>query len=56
MIDRAENWAEFSITFDANAIYNAVLYVKEWLWRYPKPLQVIIDNGKEFLGKELQEK
>ena len=55
MIDRATNWPEFAIAFDASAKHNAILFDKEWLCCYPRPLQVIIDNGGEFLGKEFQE-
>ena len=55
MIDRGTNWPEFALAHDKSAIGNAILFDKEWLCRYPRPLLVIHDNGGEFIGKEFQE-
>ena len=55
MIDRVTSWPEFAIAHDASAIHNAILFDKNWLCRYPRPLQVIHDNGSEFIGQEFQE-
>ena len=55
MIDRATSWPEFALARDKSAITNAVLFDKEWLCRYPRPLIVIHDNGREFIRGEFQE-
>ena len=51
MIDRATNWAEFAIILDTCTKYNAILNDKECLCRYPRLLQLIIDNVGEFSGR-----
>ena len=55
MIYRATNWPEFSLAQNASAIHNEILFDKVWLSRYPRPLQVVHDNGNEFIGKEFLE-
>ncbi len=37
------------------AKHAAILFDKQWLSRYPRPLKVGHNNGTEFMGSEFQE-
>ena len=49
MIDRGTTFPEFALAKNATAKHIAILFDKHWLCRYPRPINVIHDNGKEFL-------
>ena len=54
MIDRATNWPEFAIAKDSTALTASTLFDKVWLCRYPRPKNVIHDNGTEFSSEFLE--
>ena len=54
MIDRATNWPEFAIAKDATTITASNLFDKVWLCRYPRPKNVVHDNGTEFSSEFLE--
>ena len=53
--DPVTGWFEIVEVPDKRAITAAKLLDKVWFCRYPRPVQCIFDNGKEFLGREFQE-
>ncbi|OWY96984.1 Pol Polyprotein [Phytophthora megakarya] len=55
MIDQATRWLEIGIQADRQALTTAETFDREWLCRYPRPREVVYDNGKEFIGEEFQE-
>ncbi len=55
MVDVCNGWPEFSRINSANSIATAKAFDKNWLCRYPRPLECGHVNGKEFLGIEFQE-
>ena len=55
MVDVCNGWPEFARINSANSIATAKAFDKNWLCRYPRPLECGHDNGKEFLGIEFQE-
>ncbi|KAJ0391230.1 hypothetical protein P43SY_008411 [Pythium insidiosum] len=55
MIDHATRWLEIGIQPDKRSVTTAECFDREWLCRYPRPLQVIHDLGTEFTSREFQE-
>ncbi|GMF14430.1 unnamed protein product [Phytophthora fragariaefolia] len=55
MIDQATRWLEVGFQPDKDALTTAESFDREWLCRYPRPIQVIHDQGPEFTGDEFQE-
>ncbi len=55
MIDVCNGLPEFARIDSANSVATAKAFDKNWLCRYPRPLECGHDNGKEFLGMEFQE-
>ncbi|MGH3056092.1 MAG: integrase, partial [Gaiellaceae bacterium] len=55
MIDPATSWMEIHEIPDKQSITTSEIFDREWLCRYPRPKQVIYDNGSEFKGTEFQE-
>ncbi|OWY95652.1 Pol Polyprotein [Phytophthora megakarya] len=55
MIDQATRWLEIGIQADRQALTTAETFDREWLCRYPRPREVVYDNGKEFIGVEFEE-
>jgi hypothetical protein len=55
IIDKATGWPEFVAIRNKTSYHIAILFDSEWLCRYPRPAQVIYDNGPEFTGQEFQE-
>ena len=51
MIDPATGWFEVVRIDDAKANNIANLLEIHWLTRFPKPDEVILDRGKEFMGE-----
>jgi hypothetical protein len=55
MVDVCIGWPEFARINSASSIATAKAFDKNWLCRYPRPLECGHDNGNEFLGIEFQE-
>ena len=55
IIDQATRWLEVGVQRDKNILKTAESFDREWIWRYPRPVQVIHDLGAEFNGGEFQE-
>lgn len=55
MIDPATSWFEIAEIPDKLSETIARIVDKEWLNRYPRPLEVSFDQGGEFTGVEFQE-
>ena len=55
MADPASGLFEIVELPNKQAHTTAILLDRTWFSRYPRPMQIIYDNGKEFLGKEFQE-
>ncbi|POM81556.1 Retrovirus Polyprotein [Phytophthora palmivora] len=55
MIDLTTNWIEIAPVKDQGAKAASLALDEFWFCRYPRPLRVIHDQGKEFVGKEFQE-
>ena len=52
MIDPVTGWFEISQYENKRVISNANLVETTWLSRYPKPIEITYDSGKEFIGHE----
>ena len=55
IIDMATRWIEIATLSDRTSEGVALTFDRMWLSRYPRPMNVIHDNGKEFVGEEFQE-
>ena len=52
MIDPVTGWFEV-VQYDVNvAITIANLVETTWMSRYPRPIEITYDQGKEFIGRE----
>ncbi|GMF24808.1 unnamed protein product [Phytophthora fragariaefolia] len=54
IIDQATRWLEVGIQPDKASLTTAESFDREWLCRYPRPMQVVHDLGPEFTGVEFQ--
>ena len=54
MIDPVTGWFEGVLYDDKGAITIANLVETTWLSRYPRPIEITYDQGKEFIGRELR--
>ncbi len=54
-VDCCTNWVELQFITDKSSEEVALIFDRTWLNRYPRPIAVIHDNGKEFVGFEFQE-
>ena len=48
MQDEATTFPEIAVLQDKSMLTVAQIFDKQWLSRYPRPMQVIFDNGGEF--------
>ena len=55
MIDQATRWLEVALQQGKESLRTAEIFDREWLCRYPRPRQVVHDQGLEFTGEEFQE-
>ena len=55
MIGQATRWLEVAVQPNKESITTAESFDREWLCRYPRPRQVVHDQGLEFTGEEFQE-
>jgi transposase InsO family protein len=55
MVDSCTNWSEATPLLNHSAKHAAKKFDKAWLCSKPHPLQVVHDNGIEFIGGEFQE-
>jgi transposase InsO family protein len=55
VIDTFSRWCELIPLQDITAARVARLFDSEWLCRYPRPEQVVSDNGTQFVSAEFQE-
>ena len=55
MVDASTNWCEVARIQTASSIAVAKAVDLNWFSRYPRPLDCVHDNGKEFMGIEFQE-
>ena len=55
MIDQATRWLEVAVQPNKESLTTAESFDREWLCRYPRPRQVVHDQGLEFTGEEFQE-
>ena len=56
IIDQATRWIEVGVQPDKNSLTTAEKFDREWICRYPRPVQVIHDLGAEFTGDEFKER
>ena len=54
MIDPVTGWFEIVQYDDKRAITIANLVETMWLSRYPRPMKIMYDQGKHFIGHELR--
>ena len=52
MIDTVTRWFKITQHDDKRAILIAKLVDATWLTRYPRPMEIIYDQGSEFIGHE----
>ena len=50
MIDPVTGWFLIARYYDKRAIPIANLVKTVWLSRYPRPIEIMYDQGKEFIG------
>ena len=50
MIDNVTKWFEIVSYDNKRAITIANLVETTWLYRYPRPIEITYDQGKEFIG------
>jgi transposase InsO family protein len=55
MIDIATRWIEIVALPNKTSETVALAFDRTWLARYPRPFEVLHDNGGEFIGNEFQE-
>jgi transposase InsO family protein len=55
IMDKATGWPEFIAIQNKTSQTIALSFDSEWLCRYPRPAQVIYNNGTEFTGQVFQE-
>jgi transposase InsO family protein len=55
MVDSCTSWSEATPLLNHSAKHAAKKFDKAWLCSKPCPLQVVHDNGTEFIGAEFQE-
>ena len=54
MIDPITGWFEIAQYKDKREISSANLVETTWLSKYPRPIEITYDPGKEFIGHELR--
>ena len=54
MIDHVIGWLEIAQYEDKRAISVTNLVETNWLYRYPIPIEITHDQGKEFIGHEFR--
>ena len=54
MTDPVTGWFEISQYEDKRAISIGNLVETMWLYRYPIPIEITYDQGKEFIGHEFR--
>ena len=54
MIDPVTGWFEGKKYDDKRAITIANLVETTWLYRYPTPIEITYDQGKEFIGHKFR--
>ena len=54
MIDAETGWLEIVRYDDKRTITIANLVENMWLSRYPRPIEIVYDQGKEFIAHELR--
>ena len=54
MIDPITGWFEIAQYEDKRAILIADLVKTRWLLRYPRPIEIMHDKGKEFISNEFR--
>ncbi len=54
MIDVCTNWPELARLSNLTAKNAAIIFDKQWLSRYLRPLKVGHDNGTEFTRSKIQ--
>lgn len=55
IIDPATCWLEVGVQPDKKRLTTAGSFDREWICRYPRPVQVVHDLGAELIGEEFQE-
>ena len=55
MIDLVTGWFEIAQYEDKIAISIVNLVETTWLYRYPRPIEIMYDQGKEFIGNKFRE-
>jgi transposase InsO family protein len=55
IMDKATGWPEFVAIRNKTSLHIASSFDSEWLCCYPRPAQVVYDNGSEFTRQEFQE-
>jgi transposase InsO family protein len=55
MVDSCTNWSEGTPLLNHSAKHAAEKFDKVWLCSKPRPMQVVHDDGTEFIGAEFQE-
>ncbi len=55
MVDSCMNWSEATLLLNHSAKHAVEKFDKAWLCSKPSPLQVVHDNGTEFISAEFQE-
>ena len=55
IVDCCTNWVELQLINNKSSEEVALVFDRTWLNRYPRPVEVIHDNGSEFIGAEFQE-
>lgn len=54
MIDPATGWFEIKQYDDKKSITVANIVEQEWLSRYPRPSEITLDRGSEFIGEDFR--
>ena len=54
MIDPVTIWFEAVRYYDKREISIAKLVETAWVYRYPRPIEIMYDQGKEFIGHEFR--
>ena len=54
MINPVTGWCEVVRYDDKMAIIIVNLVETKWLYRYPRPIDITYDQGKEFIGHEFR--
>ena len=54
IVDRSTAWLEFIAARRFTSSHVTELFDSEWLYRYPIPITIIHDNGREFIVKKFR--